>query len=109
MSASTTQTAGTPRATTRRILVVEDAPICREPIVSALRLKGFDAIGAADGRKALDLIAATKPDLRLLDIVVPNMNGWEMLGELRPNPRHGAMPAALVARAADRQRVPLCR
>src|SRR5258707_8187492 len=103
MSASTTQTAGTPRATTRRILVVEDAPICREPIVSALRLKGFDAIGAADGRKALDLIAATKPDLVLLDIVMPNMNGWEMLRELRTNPKHAAMPVILLTATADRQ------
>src|SRR5436309_1153987 len=100
MSTSTVQPAETTRAK-RRILVVEDTPICREPIISALRLKGFDAIGAADGRKALDLIAATKPDLVLLDIVMPNMNGWEMLRELRTNPKHAAMPVILLTATAD--------
>jgi CheY-like chemotaxis protein len=89
--------------TSRRILVVEDTPICREPIISALRLKGFDAVGAGDGRKALELIAAVKPDLVLLDIVMPQMNGWEMLRELRGNPKTATMPVILLTATADRQ------
>src|SRR5258706_4890102 len=107
MSLHTLQTAAS--QATRRILVVEDTPICREPLVSALRLKGFETTGAEDGRKALELIASTRPDLVLLDIVMPQMDGWEVLRLLRNNPKHADLPVILLTSTVDRELIARAR
>src|SRR5260370_33930549 len=93
----------------RKVLVVEDTAICREPLVSALKLHGFEAIGAADGQKALDLIATTAPDLILLDIAMPQMDGWTMLSKLRDDPKHARTPVILLTATADAEWVARAR
>jgi DNA-binding response OmpR family regulator len=84
------------------VLVVEDTPICREPLISALKLKGFEAGGAEDGEKALKLIAEKLPDLVLLDIMMPVVDGWEVLRKLREDPKTAKLPVILLTATADR-------
>lgn len=65
-----------------RILVVDDEPHLRELVATVLTLEGHDVDMAADGREALMYLSATVPDLVLLDLAMPGMDGWRFLQEL---------------------------
>ncbi len=67
----------------RTILVVDDEPTHRETLVDALGLEGYRAIGAADGREALAQFRAEKPDLVLLDVMLPELSGVEVCRIIR--------------------------
>ncbi|NNV02074.1 response regulator transcription factor [Brevibacillus sp. MCWH] len=65
------------------ILVVDDDPHIRELVGVFLREEGFSVLEAADGREALVLLETTRADLVILDIMMPNMDGWQLCRELR--------------------------
>jgi two-component system response regulator AdeR len=75
------------------ILVAEDEPEIAEVIAAYLEREGFRTVRAADGRTALDLHLALKPDLVMLDVQMPRVNGWEVLAELR---RRGDTPVIML-------------
>ncbi len=66
-----------------RILVAEDEDKLREIILKYLKKEGYEGFGAADGEIALDLWAEKKPDCIILDVTMPKMDGFEVLGEIR--------------------------
>jgi two-component system response regulator MprA len=66
-----------------RILVVDDDPSLRQALKRALRLEGYDVELAADGSEALDAIAADTPDLVVLDVAMPGLDGLEVSQRLR--------------------------
>ena len=68
---------------TARVLVVDDEPMVREVVVAYLEREGFAVIEAADGRTALDLINSTHPDLVVLDVMLPQLDGFSVLTEVR--------------------------
>jgi len=65
------------------ILVVDDDPMLRRTLHAILEKAGHTVVEAEDGKQALALFAANKPDLVLTDIIMPNRDGIETLGELR--------------------------
>jgi len=67
----------------RTILVVEDEPTLRETLAEALETDGFHVITAADGREALTRFRADRPDLVLLDLMLPELSGVEVCRILR--------------------------
>jgi DNA-binding response OmpR family regulator len=67
----------------KRILVVDDHPQVRKFIEIDLKLRGFEVFIADSGKAALDLIRSEKPDIMLLDMIMPGMDGFEVLKELR--------------------------
>ena len=67
----------------RTILVVEDEPTLRETLVDALEADGFRVIAAADGREALTQFRAERPDLVLLDLMLPELSGIEVTRIIR--------------------------
>lgn len=67
----------------KRVLVVEDNFPERKTLVEALKNGGFETLEAEDGKKGLEVALKEKPDLILLDLVMPEMSGLEMLGKLR--------------------------
>jgi DNA-binding response OmpR family regulator len=67
----------------KRILVVDDQPGVRTFIQIDLRLRGFDVLTAGSGEEALRIIHAEKPDIMLLDILMPGMSGFDVLEKLR--------------------------
>jgi DNA-binding response OmpR family regulator len=67
----------------RTILVVEDEPTLRETLVDALEADGFRAVAAADGREALAQFRGERPDLVLLDIMLPELSGIEVTRIIR--------------------------
>ena len=66
-----------------RVLVVEDDPTVAEVVVSYLRHAGFEVAATADGRAALDKIGDWRPDLVVLDLMLPGLDGWAVCGQLR--------------------------
>ncbi len=66
-----------------RILLVDDDPHIRELVRLSLRSDGFDVDEAADGVEALAMLETTRADLVILDIMMPNMDGWELCRQLR--------------------------
>ena len=86
------------------ILVVEDDDAIRRGVVDMLRYNGYRVHEAADGRKGLDLALAVDADLVLLDIMMPGMDGTEVLTELRRT--RPAQPVIfLTARGEEEDRV----
>ena len=71
----------------KKILVAEDNPASRELMIEVLSGRGYELIEACDGREALQKIEETEPDLVLLDIQLPILDGFTVLSEVRRNPR----------------------
>jgi DNA-binding response OmpR family regulator len=67
----------------RTILVVDDEPTLREALVEALETDGFRVVAAADGREALTLFRSERPDLVLLDLMLPELSGIEVCRIIR--------------------------
>jgi DNA-binding response OmpR family regulator len=86
----------------RTILVADDDPDILELILFRLERTGHRLISARDGEQALRLALANLPDLALLDVMMPRMDGWEVTRELRRTAATHAMPVILLtARAQD--------
>ena len=67
----------------RRVLVVDDQPQVLKFIEIDLKLRGFEVVGATSGNEALELTKTVKPDIILLDMIMPGKNGFEILKELQ--------------------------
>jgi two-component system cell cycle response regulator DivK len=90
-----------------RILLVEDNEISRDILSRRLRKAGYEIVLAGDGSEALKVAASTLPDLILMDMTLPTIDGWEAVGELRGRKDTAAIPViALTAHTlpADRER-----
>ena len=85
------------------VLVVDDMPIFRDPIAASLRLAGFETLCAADGAAALALARVRRPDVVLLDVSMPVMDGFAFLRDLRRDPRLADVPVILLTAASDRK------
>jgi DNA-binding response OmpR family regulator len=76
---------GEAQPTQRRILVVEDDIAMREIVVHKLTSNGFSVIEAEDGKKGIELITKEKPDIVLLDLMLPEVDGFQVLETVRKN------------------------
>lgn len=86
-----------------RILVVDDDADMVMLLEIALRNAGYEVDTAADGEQALAAVAARAPDLVLLDVTLPVLDGWQVLRRLKEDPRTGAIPVVmLTARTSER-------
>ena len=83
---------------TERILVVEDDPALAKNLVITLLRCGFQAESVHDGRLAIEKIASAKFDLVLLDLMIPSLNGYEVLKEIQ---RQGMTIPVIVVSAKD--------
>ena len=89
----------------KKILVAEDNPANCELIIEVLSGRGYEIIEACDGRQALEKIEETEPDLVLLDIQLPILDGFAVLSQLRQNPRFANLcVVALTANAMKEDR-----
>ena len=81
----------------RTILVVDDSPTVRKLIAGKLEKCGHTVICAADGVEALDQLEAGLPDLVLLDIAMPRMDGYEVCKQIRANPEARDLPVVMIS------------
>ena len=80
-----------------RVLVVDDDPATREVLRRALVKDGWEVDEAENGRQALDRVTAGAPALVLLDLLMPEMTGFEFVRELRKNPDWGGIPVVVLS------------
>lgn len=79
----------------RTVLVVDDSTTQREMISDFLRKLGLKVVIATDGVAALEQIQGTQPDLVVLDIVMPRMNGYEVCRQLKADPKTQGVPVIM--------------
>ena len=82
---------------TRRILLAEDDRFLRKAAETALKRRGFTVIPAVDGEDALRLARAEAPDLILLDMIMPKMQGFEVLRSLKGDPATAGIPVLILS------------
>ena len=75
-----------------RILIVEDHPLIAELIETRLRIEGAQPVKAPGGREALALLETEQFDTVILDIMMPDVDGYEVLRQIRSAPRTATLP-----------------
>src|SRR6202521_3812577 len=91
-----------------RILIAEDNAVNRELLRELLEMRGHTVVEACDGEEALRMIEQRKPDLVLLDIGMPLLDGFGVIRKIRENPRFASMPVVAVtayAMQGDREKI----
>jgi twitching motility two-component system response regulator PilH len=77
------------------VLVVEDSPPQREMITNLLKENGMEVTTANDGVEALEQIKGFRPDIVVMDIVMPRMNGYELCRHLKRDPQTKEVPVVM--------------
>lgn len=90
----------------KTVLVVDDEYDLLQTICATLELGGYQAVPAGNGRAALEMLAAARPDLVLTDVMMPRLDGFGLVGELRKDVRTRDIPIIVVsARAGEEARL----
>jgi two-component system OmpR family response regulator len=87
-----------PRA---HVLVLEDDPGLQHMLSTVLRLENYEVEGVSSGSGALSAIEARRPDVMVLDLLVPDMSGWEVARRLRADPASARIPILVVSSVQD--------
>ncbi len=86
----------------KKILIADDKPEVVELITASLKGEGYQIITASDGREALEKIGKEKPDLVLLDIIMPKMDGFEVLIEAKKDQKTKDIPIIMLTAEGQR-------
>jgi len=84
----------------KKILIADDRAPGRELIREILEIAGYQVAEAADGAEALDMARQLSPDLILLDIEMPALSGFNVIEQLREDPRFAAIPVVALTASA---------
>lgn len=88
-----------------KILLVEDNELNRDMLSRRLARRGFDVVLAVDGEEGVEMAASESPDLVLMDMSLPKMDGWEATRRVKANPATSSIPViALTAHAMSGDR-----
>lgn len=74
------------------ILVVDDDPDILDNIITVLETQPYRLATARDGKKCMEMVKAEVPDLLILDLLMPRMDGWGVIREMRSEPRFAGVP-----------------
>lgn len=85
------------------VLVADDQSSNRELLEELLTAQGFTVVTASDGSAALEEIARIRPDLVLLDVMMPGLNGFEVCERIKNNPETYLIPVVLITALSDKQ------
>jgi adenylate cyclase len=88
-----------------KILIVDDEPFNVDYLEQELEEMNYKIITAGNGREALDQVRSEKPDLILLDIMMPVMDGFAVLGELKADPLLRSVPVIVISAVNDLESV----
>ena len=88
-----------------RILIVDDQPVNLKLLADLLGIQGYETLTANSGREALESIGADAPDLVLLDVVMPEMNGYEVCHAIRARPETQTLPVIMVTALDPEERI----
>ena len=85
----------------KKILLIEDEKIMIDLLKRKLNQEGYDVVVALDGEEGLKLLKETKPDLVLLDIVMPKLGGFEVMEEMNKDPELKKIPIIIVSNSGQ--------
>lgn len=88
-----------------KVLLVEDDNLIQEMYETILKLRNFEVELASDGVEGLEKTRALKPDVILLDVMMPKMNGLEMLEKLKNDPQIRDIPVIMLSNLADDEHI----
>ncbi len=78
------------------VLIVDDSPTEQHVFSNVLKQHGFETVVASDGEEAISIAESAHPDLILMDIVMPGMNGFQATRQLSRNPSTASIPVVMV-------------
>ena len=90
-----------------KVLLIEDNEMNRDMLSRRLIKRGYEVVMAIDGQQGIDMAASEKPDIILLDMSLPVVDGWEAAKQIKANPASAGAPLIALtahAMAADRER-----
>lgn len=87
----------------KRVLIAEDEPNIVESLTFLLERAGFDVAVEVDGRQALDSALADVPDVLILDVMLPELDGYEILRRLRADRRAETLPILMLTAKGQRE------
>lgn len=88
-----------------RILIVDDEPLIRQMLGDVLEEEGYEVLLASSGRTMLTLLETQRPDLILLDVMMPDGNGEDALEAMQAQPRLRDIPVVIVSTGAGNRRL----
>jgi len=83
------------------ILVVDDDPDILEGIITILETQSYRLATARDGKKCMEMIAQEVPDLLVLDLLMPRMDGWGVIREMRSEPHYAKVPIMILTTVVE--------
>ena len=89
----------------KKILIIEDDKFLRELISRKLSDEGFNIQEAVDGEEGLKKIKEGKPDLILLDLILPSIDGFEVLSRMKEDPGVSAIPVIILSNLGQKEEV----
>ncbi len=89
----------------KKVLIVEDDKFLRELIVKKLSNEGYDVLEAADGEQGLLQIKDARPELVLLDLILPGIDGFEVLSQKREDPFTASIPVIILSNLGQKEDV----
>lgn len=89
----------------KNILVIEDDKFLRELIVQKLIEEGYDAAEAVDGEEGVKKVKTVKPDLVLLDLILPGIDGFEVLTRIKEDPSLVQIPVIILSNLGQKDDV----
>ena len=85
----------------KKVVCIEDEPEMIDLVKLILGRKGFDLIGAMGGREGLEAVRRVRPDLVLLDLMMPDMDGWEVYQQMKADEELSNIPVIVVTAKAQ--------
>ncbi|CAA9548361.1 MAG: hypothetical protein AVDCRST_MAG49-1550 [uncultured Thermomicrobiales bacterium] len=89
----------------KKVLVVDDEPLLRELVVEVLREEGYAVVAASEGRAMLDLLAVERPDLILMDVMMPGLDGRAAYLAMRSRDDLPPIPVVMMSAAVTPDRL----
>lgn len=86
-----------PDAKPTKVLVIEDEPALRDIYTTKLKIDGFEVFEAPDGVEGFGIAVEKQPDIILLDVVLPIKDGFEVLRDLKANPKTKDIPTVILS------------
>ena len=89
----------------KTVVIVDDEPAMVDMLTTFLTMKGFQVHGAYTGMAGLDAIEREQPDVVLLDLMLPDIDGFEVCRRLRSRPAYASLPVVIISARAETEAV----
>jgi len=89
----------------KKILIVDDEPRVQKIITEKLQREGFESTSAFDGKEGLKKVSSEKPDLILLDIIMPKLDGISVLKKLKEDPEIDKIPVIILTNLSGKETI----